>query len=94
MNDVSAPPLTVWPSYDANSQQYIRFHGNMTSFPIESHYVADRFHFWNNFVPALTEACTPKCQSCDGRYTSGGHILLSTSLLVWGFLAFIACIHV
>ena len=53
--------------------------------------MADRVHFWNTFVPSLTETCTPKCQSCDGRYTSDGHVLLATSVLVWGLLAFIAC---
>lgn len=70
------------PAYDAKSQQYIRFHANMTSFPVESHFVADRVHFWNSSVPYLTETCTPKCQSCDGAHTSDGHVSLATSAIV------------
>ena len=45
MNGVSVSSLTVWPVYDLTNQQYIRLVSNQPSFPVESHFIADRVNF-------------------------------------------------
>ena len=46
---LSVPGLTTWPTYDTVGQRHIRFQGNVTSLPVESHFAANRMHFWNSF---------------------------------------------
>ena len=62
----AALKLTRWPSYNTASQDYIRFDGNLTSFPIEHHYAGSRIHFWNEFFPVLLE----ECKVCRPRWLS------------------------
>ena len=71
MKDSSPSTLTQWPSYDITSQQYIRLRANL--FTIESHFVADRVHFWNSLAPVLVDECEAiDCAQCDGHTTIGG----------------------
>ena len=69
-NMISASNLTMWPSYDTASQKYIRLRGNLSSFPVESHFAASRIQFWNSFLPAISDECST-CPTCgQGDVTS------------------------
>ena len=80
---------TTWPSYDPVGQQYVRLRGDVSEFPVESHYAAQRMRFWNSFVPALSEECET-CGRCDqGDVTSGGNMFHNTYLVIAFTIAFV-----
>ena len=86
MRDNSTPStLTQWPRYDATSQQYIRLRANQSL--IESHYVADRVHFWNSLAPVLMDQCdTTDCSQCGQDNTVGAASLPQmASLMIYVF---------
>ena len=71
MKDSLPSTLTQWPAYDITSQQYIRLRANQSM--IESHFVADRVHFWNSLAPVLVDECDAiDCTQCDDNTTVGG----------------------
>ena len=65
IGDNGQATLTQWPEYNTDTQSYIRFKANMTSFPVENFYVASRVRFWNTLVPQLNENCGKKCKPCN-----------------------------
>ena len=69
MRDSLTSTLTVWPSYDTSSQQYIRLRANQSI--IDSRYIADRMHFWNTLAPVLMEQCDTDCTRCGQDSTVG-----------------------
>ena len=54
----------------------------MTSFPIESRYAASGVHFWNEFVPTLTQNCDKDCPVCDGVDVSSGYVVSTCRVLM------------
>ena len=71
MKDSLSSALTQWPSYNTSSQQYIRLKANQSAFPIESHYIANRIHFWNTLAPVLMEQCDNDCSKCGQDSAAG-----------------------
>ena len=83
MRSSSSPStLTQWPGYDTASQQYIRLRASQSL--IESHYLADRIHFWKSLVPVLKDQCyATDCSQCgqDNTVGVGSKAQAATSLL-------------
>ena len=87
----SSPPstLTQWPGYDMTSQQYIRLRADQSR--IESHYLADRVHFWNSLAPVLMDECdATDCSQCGQDNTVGAG---SLSRAVSGLICVLVVIH-
>ena len=90
MRESSSPStLMQWPGYDTTSQQYIRLRANRSL--IESHFVADRVHFWNSLAPVLMDECdATDCSQCGEDNTVGAG---SMSQAVSGLICVLAVIH-
>ena len=90
MVDISSPSsLMQWPVYDTTSQRYIRLRADQSR--IESHYLADRIHFWNSLAPVLMEECdATDCTQC-GQDNSVGTGSLSRA--VPGLIGVLVVIH-
>ena len=90
MRDSNSPStLTQWPGYDMTSQQYIRLRANQAR--IESHYLADRVHFWNSLAPVLMDECdATDCSQCGQDNTVGAG---SLSRAVSGLICVLVVIH-
>ena len=85
----SLSTLMQWPGYDITSQQYIRLRANQDR--IESHYVANRVHFWNSLAPVLMDECdATDCSQCGQDNTVGAG---SLSRAVSGLICALVVIH-
>lgn len=58
-------PLTPWPEYDSETQAYIRFRSDVTSFLTEIRFEASRMNFWNKLVPVMMQSCEKSCEICE-----------------------------
>ena len=85
--------LTHWPQYQHQTQQYIRFTSNLTSFPAESRYAASRVHFWNELFPALEKTCDKECETCESVSVNAGYVVTSIAALICSMIFLRGCIQ-